>query len=98
MEERFFAAAESGNVEEVKQILRKHPNLNVNWGNEDDEGSTALIIACDNGHDSIVSILLAHPDIDVNLKNSFGQTPFMWACCNGNTLCSSAAEGFQGFG
>ena len=56
----FFQAAMTGNVQDVKEILRNNPNLNVNWRNGDERGSTALIIACENDHDSIVSILLAH--------------------------------------
>ena len=47
----------------------------------------ALYAACNNGRDSVVSILLAHPDIDPNLKTKSGWTPFMIACCNGNTSC-----------
>ena len=96
----FFQAAMTGNVQDVKEILRTNPNLNVNWRNEnDDDGSTALITACDHGHDSIVFILLAHPDIDVNQKDINGWTPLLgcllvWE----NLLCSSAGEGFQGYG
>jgi len=86
-EEKFYSAANKGKVKKVKEILRNNPNLNVNWRNENDEGSTALIAACDHGHDSIVSILLAHPDIDVNLQNDEGWTPFSSACLNGHTSC-----------
>jgi len=60
MEKRFYEAAKNGKVKDVKEILRKNPNLDVNWRNGDERGSTALIIACENDHDSIVSILLAH--------------------------------------
>jgi len=52
MEKMFFEAAENGNVEEVKEILRNNPNLDVNWSDENDDGSTALITACDDGHHS----------------------------------------------
>jgi len=87
MEEKLYDAAESSDVQDVKDVLRNNPNLNVNWSNEIDEGSTALIIACDNGHDSIVSILLTHPDIDVNQKDLNGWTPFNCACFAGSTSC-----------
>jgi len=43
--------------------------------------------ACLNGQDLVVSILLAHPDIDPNLKEKDGDTPFMTASRNGNTSC-----------
>ena len=34
----------------------------------------------------MISLLLAHPDIDVNVKDDDGTTPFYWAC-GGNTSC-----------
>jgi len=77
----------TGNVEEVEEILRNNPNLDVNWSDENENRSTALDIACDRGHDSIVSILLTHPGIDVNLKENGGWTPFNSACINGSTSC-----------
>jgi len=74
-----------GNVEELKRILVKNPNLNVNWKAEWGSGNSALIRACGDDCDSIVSILLAHPTIDVNLSNYNGETPFERACCKGHT-------------
>ena len=87
MEKILWEAANGGKVEEVKDILRKNPSLNVNWKNEGESAWTALYAACENGHDSVVSILLAHPDIDPNLKDEYGITPFMTACYNGNPSC-----------
>jgi len=86
MEKTFYNAAENGKVEEVKDILRKNPSLNVNWKNEVDAW-TALYAACYFGQDSIVSILLAHPSIDPNLKHKDGNTPFLIACFKGSTSC-----------
>jgi len=87
MEKSFYSAAKDGKVEVVKDILRKNPSLNVNWKNEESYANTALVAACEKGHDSVVSILLAHPDIDPNLKNKFGNTPFLIACADGSTSC-----------
>jgi len=87
MEKTFWEAGLSGRVEDVKSILRKNPSLNVNWKNEEIDSETALHAACYKGHDSVVSILLAHPDIDPNLKNKFGDTPFLFACFYGRTSC-----------
>jgi len=87
LEETFVKAASSGGVKEVKDILRKNPSLNVNWKNEEWGAFAALFIACYYGHDSVVSILLAHPDIDPNLKNKFGETPLSKACAFGKTSC-----------
>ena len=87
MEKTFYDTAWNGKVEEVKSILRKNPSLNVNWKNEGESAWTALYAACENGHDSVVSILLAHPDINPNLKMEDGFTPFMNACFSGSTSC-----------
>ena len=84
MEKTFYDAAKNGKVEEVKDILRKNPALNVNWKNF---AYSALHAACYSGHDSVVSILLAHPDINPNLKQEEGYTPFMIACYHGETSC-----------
>ena len=83
--EALWFAAREGDVSEVKKILRRNfsINVNVNWRNERELGFTALHVACDKGRESTVAILLAHPDIDVNLKNSSGKTPFSWACFSG---------------
>ena len=87
MEKEFYDAANDGKVEKVKEILRSNPNLKINWKNDKDNDRTALVSACQNGHDSIVSILLAHPDIDANSKGSNGYTPFNSARANGKTSC-----------
>jgi len=83
MELKFWDAARGGNVQEVKEILRDHPSIDVNWGHEDWEGLSAIHCACGLDHEAIVSILLAHPDIDVNQANVMGYTPFMSACDGG---------------
>jgi len=85
MEQKFFAAVQDGKVEDVKEMLRTNPTLNVNWANED--GDTALTKSCDRGDGAIVSILLAHPDIDVNLQDKNGWTPFSGACIFASPVC-----------
>jgi len=64
------------------EVLRNNPTLNVNWKDLGTFGCAALHRACNNGHDAAVTILLAHPDINVNARNDFGCTPFVW-CCTG---------------
>ena len=51
-------------------------------------GWSALSNACRYGHDSVVSLLLAHPAIDVNSKDDYGETPFTIACATGRTSCA----------
>ena len=87
MEKTFWDAAEDDKVEKMKSILRKNPSLNVNWMNEERKANAALHAACAYGHSSVVSILLAHPDTDPNLKERDGETPFKWACFSGSTSC-----------
>jgi len=88
MDVMFFEAAQRGQVEDLKEILSHNPNLNVNWRNSQFGGFTALTVACDYGHDSIVSILLAHPRINVNPKDENGWTPFLATCVDGRTSCA----------
>ena len=78
MEAKFQEVARWGNVEEAKGLLMINPKLDVNF---------AFCVACENGPEAIVSILLAHPAINVNLKNRYGGTPFNSACRKGRTSC-----------
>ena len=87
MEKRFFQAVGNGDVKEVEEILRSNPGARINGKNDRWNGRTALTKACENDHDSVVSILLAHPDIDVNLKTRNGSTPFLRACSTCSTKC-----------
>ena len=87
MESRFWEAARRGKVDAVKMILRDNPTLDVNWRNPEENQSTALRQACADGQDPIAAILLAHPDIDVNLKNRDGYTPLYSATYCGRTAC-----------
>jgi len=59
VEKQFHDATFSDRVSEVSSLLRDHPEINVNWANE--EQWTAH-------HVEVVKLLLAHPDIDVNVK------------------------------
>jgi len=87
VEKEFWEAVDHGDGSGVKEILRKNPSIGVNWKNPKEVNRAALHRACVKGHDSIVFILLIHPDIDVNLTDKDGETPFMRACREGKTLC-----------
>ena len=58
--------------------MRDHPDLDVNW--QDPNQWTPLRHASFSGHAEIVKLLLAHPNIEVNLKNYFGETPILLGC------------------
>ena len=90
VEERLWDAARAGNEAEVRNILKENRDVNVNWrerGNEPCREMTALHVACDNGHDKVVSLLLAHPDIKVNQEDEEKKTPFQTTCLSGSTTC-----------
>jgi len=48
---------------------------------------TSLHFACEKGHTAIVALLLAHPGIDVNPRNTYGHTSMMRACWYERTSC-----------
>ena len=51
----------------------------------DDEGHTALYEASRKGHSDLTSLLLAHPNINVNQEDEVGNTPLHMAASNGHT-------------
>ena len=74
--ERLIGAAQQGNVEEVRAVLRDHAEL-VNQ--KDPTGATALHYAAFGGHRSLVQELVKR-GADVNARDSkFGATPTGWA-------------------
>ena len=75
---QLFDAAYGSRVSEVSSLLRDHPDINVNWTDEYQEA--ALHITSLYGHVEIVKLLLAHPTINVNLRNSDGKTPLSYGC------------------
>ena len=76
-----FAAVESGDAKKLAALIRQDPDFNVNMV-VDGENSNLLHRACFGNHSSpVIPLLLAHPGIDVNVKNKNGSTPFYWACC-----------------
>ena len=82
VEQKLYDAARKGDAAEVESLLRNNPGLNVNsrvkW--RMDRGGFPLHIASISGHVEVVKLLLAHPDINVNLKNSAGETPILRGC------------------
>ena len=83
VEKKLYNAAEGGNASEVSSLLRDHPEINVNWTDPDYTQWTALHVASIRGHAEVVKLLLAHPDVDVNIKDDGGQTPFSLGCLRG---------------
>ena len=90
MEEQLYQAVKDHDEEEVRRILRKHPEVDVNWcdvRNQTALYQTALHLACYSGEAGITSMLLACPDIMVNVKSLGRNTPFLLACYEGHLAC-----------
>ena len=81
-----LAAVESGDAKELAELIRQDPGFKVNMDHE--YGYTLLHVACvGNNRTAVIPLLLADPDIDVNVKNVNGWTPFLFACRYGSTSC-----------
>ena len=74
-----------GDAEELAELMRQDPGFNVNM-ELDGDGYTLLHYACID-RSAVIPLLLAHPDIDVNVKDDYGQTPFFGACDGGHPSC-----------
>ena len=83
---KFYDAVRNGRVSEVSSLLSAHPGLDVNWVNTSDYHYTALHRAALNNHVEVVKLLLAHPDINVNVQSVYGYTPFSYSCGSANTI------------
>jgi len=72
-----LVAVQKGDARELAQLMRRDPSFDVNIV-LDEDGWTLLYYACMNNdsRSPVIPLLLAHPDIDVNVKNSSGNTPF----------------------
>ena len=97
MEDKLYQAADLGNELEARRILRENPKLKVNrkyriilvW-------RTALNRACERGRDKVVSLLLAHPDIDVNPEEFWGGNSFHGCFVTGGRLPAlNSCSGFR---
>ncbi|KAK6190601.1 hypothetical protein SNE40_002431 [Patella caerulea] len=73
--------------EKVVQCLMEH---DVNMNVQDAEGKTPVHIAIENQHAVIISLLLAHPMIDLTIRDKTGQTPFSVAMATKNNKAAQA--------
>jgi len=82
-ESQLFAAARDNQVAKIKELLSRD-DVDVNWGNPQDNQRTTLQVASERGHVDSVLSLLSHPRIDPNRRDRTGETPFLRACFNGS--------------
>lgn len=59
-------AVSHGRLDMVRALLASAADVNL----QDDDGSTALMCACEHGHAEIVRLLLATPGCDVALSDN----------------------------
>ena len=82
-----LAAVCDGDAKELAELMRQDPSFNVNRV-VDEYGRTLLYAAClESSRSPVIPLLLAHPDIDVNLTDISESTPFYRACQYGHTSC-----------
>ena len=82
-EKRLFLAARDGRAVEVSSLLSDNPEIDVNNQivfHDTNVAWTPLTTTSRWGYAAVVKLLLAHPGINVNLKNGEGGTVFSLAC------------------
>jgi len=71
----------------LAELMRQDPGFKVNM-DLDGDGYTLLHSAGEeDDRSAVIPLLLAHPDIDVNVKDKDGYTPLYSACSSGSTSC-----------
>jgi len=84
-----LAAVNSGDAKKLAELIRQDPSFKVNMAVDGGYGVTLLHFACfSDSRSAVIPLLLAHPDIDVNLKRHDGWTPFYLACLYGYPSCA----------
>jgi len=80
-------AVQEGDAEELAELMGQDPGFKVNMA-VGGPGWTLLHFACEvDSRSAVIPLLQAHPDIDVNLKDKRGETPFHSACQYGRPSC-----------
>ena len=79
MNEQLWEAAKGGNLEGVRQARGRGADLN----SADEEGDTALHLACRKGHEEVMAFLIGE-GAEVNPRNKHLFTPLMYAAIRGH--------------
>lgn len=66
-------AVSHGRADVVKALLACDVDVNI----QDEDGSTALMCACEHGHKEITGLLLAVPSCDISLTDRVSPHPML---------------------
>ena len=96
---KMFEACQNGETKVVELLLERCNSEESGLNTKDEDGLTAFIIACANGHKDVVKLLLniSHPNIELNARDNCGYTALMDACSIGHKdrCCPIASGPFQ---
>ena len=76
----FYNAAESGDVESVRKLLREGTQPDM----KNIRSVTPLWIAAAEGHTAVVELLVQREDVNVNSLSKSGRPPIFWPSANGD--------------
>lgn len=76
----FYKACKKGDLKKVRDMMNH--SVDINQSNEN--GFSALQVACDNNHIEVVNELLKYDGIDIEHTDNSGCTAFYMACQEGN--------------
>ena len=81
---KMIEACKSGETEVVQVLLERCSSDDSVLKARNENGNTALMLACGEGYKDVVHLLLNHYErIELNARSNSGMTAFMWACMKG---------------
>jgi len=83
LEQTFLTACEINDIERAGACLALEADPNIKT--EDGECLCGLIYAAEKNYPELCDLLLAHPNIDVNIRDGDDGTPLMLSCCEGHS-------------
>merc|ERR1712070_163457 len=76
--------AKKGALDDLQECLER--GAEVTWENPEEEGRTALQVACDNNKPECVQVLIEH-QADVNLVNTRGYSALYYSAGHRDSKC-----------
>ena len=86
-------AAKKNDERTIEILLAAKTKVDINAQNK--RGMTPLMIACTEGCDAVVKVLLGCPSLDVNIADNSGDTALLNACSKGNEAIVSMLLGHK---